>query len=190
MLINVFKEQVIWHRYLCWCYERCWCCSFFCCCFNFSALVSVAVIVTAPGPLFLPRIFKLSRSQTQSCRYPTFKRKASVSLSAVKYPKEHLLFSNVNPVSQAEIWLWQVDKCQCGVGWGGVLWHYIAGPSARILIGWVTGLYFPAQFSARPSSVHTCGLLCFGGCESVSKKPINATKSGELPRYTNFYHWI
>ena len=120
MLINVFKEQVIWHRYLCWCYERCWCCSFFCCCFNFSALVSVAVIVTAPGPLFLPRIFKLSRSQTQSCRYPTFKRKASVSLSAVKYPKEHLLFSNVNPVSQAEIWLWQVDKCQCGVGWSAV----------------------------------------------------------------------
>ena len=29
----------------------------------------------------------------------------------------------------------------------------------RILIGWATGLHFPAQFSARPSSVH--GFACF-----------------------------
>ena len=33
-------------------------------------------------------------------------------------------------------------------------------------------------------------LLCCRGCESLSKKPINATKIGELPKYTNSYQWI
>ena len=33
-------------------------------------------------------------------------------------------------------------------------------------------------------------LLCFRGCESFSKKPINAMKIGELPSYTNSYQWV
>ena len=33
-------------------------------------------------------------------------------------------------------------------------------------------------------------LLCFRGCESLSKKPINTMKIGELPRYTNSYQWV
>ena len=37
----------------------------------------------------------------------------------------------------------------------------------------------------RGTSVHTYGLLCFWGCECFSKKPNNATKLGELPKYTS-----
>ena len=33
-------------------------------------------------------------------------------------------------------------------------------------------------------------LLCFRGCKSLSKKPINAMKISELPRCTNSYQWI
>ena len=40
-------------------------------------------------------------------------------------------------------------------------------------------------------SMFTHGLLLsFRGCESLSKKPINATKIGHIPRYTNTYQWI
>ena len=38
--------------------------------------------------------------------------------------------------------------------------------------------------------VHMYRLLCFRGCKSLSKKPIDAMKISELSRYTNSYRCI
>ena len=58
----------------------------------------------------------------------------------------------------------------------------------------------PVQLEVRNSCENTVGynvdrlfqhgLLCFKGCEYLSKKPINTTKNGALRRYTNSYPLI
>ena len=59
------------------------------------------------------------------------------------------------------------------------------------LIGSKSGWNFSVLPTVNRIFTWWSSLLCFRGCESLSKKPINAMTIGELPIYnTNFYQLI
>ena len=61
-----------------------------------------------------------------------------------------------------------------------------AGGNLRFLVIWLAigagSIFLSLDHGQRYPDVMS--LLCFRGCESLSKKPINTMKIGELPRYT------